>query len=291
VRAFLVTHGETIVDASQLHEGKDIVVTNPTTMNSGQLRRHAQFRSRFLRNQRDLIVYTPPGYGDEPGRRFPVLYLQDGQNLFDGATSFIPGQDWHFGQTADQSIQCGVVEPLVIVGMYNTKARVREYTPTQAPKLGGGRADRYAKFLIEEVKPFVDREYRTLSGPLHTGIGGSSLGGLVSLYVGLKYLAIFGKIAALSPSVWWNHRVIHGFARSLNVDPRPRIWLDIGTREGPRIVQDVERFRDVLLEKGWRLGHDLHFERVEGGEHKEAAWAQRVRPFLQFLYPARTAAV
>jgi len=99
------------------------------------------------------------------------------------------------------------------------------------------------------------------------------------------------KIAALSPSVWWNQQVIHRFARTATVEPRPRIWLDIGTREGPRIVQDVEKFRDVLLEKGWKLGKDLHYERVEGAEHNETAWAQRVGPFLGFLYPAREAAV
>lgn len=260
-------------------------------MSSGQLRKHERFRSRFLRNQRDLIVYTPPGYADQPTRHFPVLYLHDGQNLFDGATSFIHGQDWHVGQTANECINAGVVEPLIVVGMYNTKARVREYTPTHVPKLGGGRADRYAKFLIEEVKPFVEREYRTLPGPQHTGIGGSSLGGLVSLYLGLKHCAIFGKIAALSPSVWWNQLVIHRFVKSMRVEPRPRIWLDIGTREGPRIVQDVEQFRDVLLEKGWQSEYDLHYERIEGGEHNEAAWAQRVRPFLQFLFPANPEAV
>jgi predicted alpha/beta superfamily hydrolase len=249
--------------------------------------KHEGFRSRFLRNQRDLIIYTPPGYAEQPSGRFPVLYLHDGQNLFDGATSFIPGQDWHVGQTADHCIQAGKVEPLIIVGMYNTKARIREYTPTHVPKLGGGRADRYAKFLIEEVKPFVDREYRTLADSQHTGIGGSSLGGLVSLYLGLKHSLIFGKIAALSPSVWWNQLVIHRFAQAAMIEPRPRIWLDIGTREGLRIVQDVERFRDVLLEKGWKLERDLHYERVEGAEHNEAAWARRVAPFLQFLYPAR----
>jgi predicted alpha/beta superfamily hydrolase len=257
----------------------------------GQLRKHEQFRSRFLRNQRDLIVYTPPSYPGQRTRRFPVLYLHDGQNLFDGATSFIPGQDWHVGQTADECINAGTVEPLIIVGMYNTKARVREYTPTQVPKLGGGRADRYAKFLIEEVKPFVEGEYRTLSGAQNTGIGGSSLGGLVSLYLGLQHCTIFGKIAALSPSVWWNQLVIHRFVNSMHVETRPRIWLDIGTNEGPRMVQDVERFRDVLLKKGWRLGHDLDYEKVAGGQHNEAAWAQRVGPFLQFLYPGTPGAV
>jgi len=256
-------------------------------VSSGQLRKHQQFRSKFLRNQRDLIVYVPPGYEEQPWRHFSVLYLHDGQNLFDGATSFIPGQDWHVGQTANAVISRGEVEPLIIVGMYNTKARVREYTPTWVPKLGGGRADRYARFLIEEVKPFVEREYRTLNGPQHAGIGGSSLGGLVSLYLGLKYASTFGRIAALSPSVWWNQRVMARFAAGAEVNPRPKIWLDIGTREGPRIVPDVEQFRDVLLKKGWRLDEDLHYERIEGAEQNEAAWALRVGPFLRFLFPAR----
>lgn len=256
-------------------------------MSGPNLRKHENFFSRFLRNQRDLIVYLPPGYDTEPERRFPVLYLHDGQNLFDGATSFIPGMDWHVGQTADQAICSGVVEPLLIVGMYNTKARIREYTPTHVPKLGGGRADRYAKFLIEEVKPFIEREYRARYGPENTGIGGSSLGGLVSLYLGLKLPQVWGKIAALSPSVWWNQRVMHRFAAASEVHARPRIWLDIGTHEGPRIVQDVEQFRDVLLQKGWRLNGDLHYQRIEGAEHNEAAWAQRVGPFLEFLFPAR----
>jgi predicted alpha/beta superfamily hydrolase len=252
-----------------------------------KLIKHEQFPSRFLRNQRDLIVYLPPGYQEQAQRRFPVLFLHDGQNLFDGATSFIPGMDWHVGQTADYCIQAGLVEPLVIVGIYNAgKQRLGEYTPTCVPKLGGGRANRYAKFLLEEVRPFLLGNYRVLSGAENTGIGGSSLGGLVSLYLGLRLPHVFGKIAALSPSVWWNRRVILRFADAAPVDPLPRIWLDIGTGEGGRIVEDVERFRDILLAKGWRLGRDVHYQRVEGAEHNEAAWARRVAPFLQFLFPA-----
>jgi enterochelin esterase-like enzyme len=250
--------------------------------------KHEQFPSRYLCNQRDLIAYLPPGYQDQPQRQLPVLYLHDGQNLFDGATSFIPGMDWHVGQTADEWIQNGRVEPLIIVGIYNAgKQRLGEYTPTRVPRLGGGGANRYAKFLLEEVRPFVQSQYRVQEGAENTGIGGSSLGGLVSLYLGLRKPRVFGKIAALSPSVWWNERVILRFAAAAPVRPLPRIWLDIGTREGPRIVDDVERFRDVLIGKGWQLGRDLHYERVEGAVHNEAAWAQRVGPVLQFLFPAR----
>lgn len=255
-------------------------------MTPGQLRKYDNFRSKFLRNQRDIVVYVPPDYDQQPERRYPVLYMHDGQNLFDAATAF-NGQDWHVAQTADYAISAGLVEPLIVVGLYNTgKTRLREYTPTSVPRLGGGRADRYAKFLIEEVKPVVDRDYRTQPEASQTGIGGSSLGGLVSIYLGLKFSNVFSKIAALSPSVWWNQRVIVRFAQAAPVEPRPRIWLDIGTREGPRIVDDVEKFRDVLLSKGWQNDRDLHYERVEGAEHNEAAWSARVGPFLQFLFPA-----
>jgi predicted alpha/beta superfamily hydrolase len=255
-------------------------------VSTGQLRKHERFRSRFLRNQRDLIVYLPPGYDDQPWRRYPVLYLHDGQNLFDRATAFA-GVDWNIQGAADRLIHTSAVQPLIIVGIYNAgKSRIHEYTPTKAPKLGGGRADRYAKFLLQEVMPFVQEQYRILSDPSSTGIGGSSLGGLVSLYIGLKHPQTFGRIAALSPSVWWHQRVILRFAAAAPVPPRPRIWLDVGTREGARTVPDVELFRDLLLKKGWKLGEDLHHEIVKGAEHNEAAWAQRVGPFLQFLYPA-----
>jgi enterochelin esterase-like enzyme len=250
--------------------------------------KHQQFRSRFLRNQRDLIVYLPPGYDAQPDHHFPVLYLHDGQNLFDGSTSFTPGMDWAVGQTADDLIQAGAVSPLIIVGIYNAgKERIREYTPTRSAKLGGGRADRYARFLLEEVRPFMREGYRVSEKPQNTGIGGSSLGGLVSLYLGLRMPEIFGKIAALSPSVWWNGRVMLRFVQAASIQPLPRIWLDVGTGEGGRTVEDVEKFRDILLVKGWRSEETLHYERVQGAEHNEAAWAQRVGPFLRFLFPAR----
>jgi enterochelin esterase-like enzyme len=255
-------------------------------VNAGQLRKHEQFSSRYLRNSRDLVVYLPPGYDEQPGRHFPVLYMHDGQNLFDGRTAFVQGMDWHVGDAADSAIIDGHVEPMIIVGIYNTgKSRISEYTPTRVPKLGGGRADRYGKFMLNELMPLIQSNYRVERGPLHTGIGGSSLGGLVSLYLGLRMPHVFGKIAALSPSVWWNHGVIVRFAQASMPEPRPRIWLDIGTREGPRIVDDVEMLRDALVQKGWRLGENLHYQRVEGAEHNEAAWAQRVRPFLEFLFP------
>lgn len=258
----------------------------------GQLRKHEGYRSRFLPRARDLIVYLPAIYEQNPQARLPVLYLQDGQNLFDGATSFIPGMDWHVKETADQLIAQGAIRPLIIVGIYNTgKARIGEYTPTRDKKMGGGRAGRYGRMLIKEILPFIDSEYRTLSGPANTGLGGSSLGGLLAIYLGLRFPQMFGKLATLSPSVWWNQRSILNFVARAKVRERPRIWLDVGTKEGGRSVENVQSLRDVLVGKGWQEGRDLHFEIISGAEHNEAAWGQRVGPFLQFLFPSGETAV
>jgi enterochelin esterase-like enzyme len=261
-------------------------------LSTGSLRKHDKFRSRILRSARDIVVYLPPGYEEQAQRRFPVLYLQDGQNLFDGATSYIPGMYWRVGETTDHLIAAGTIQPLIIVGIYNAGVRrVREYTPTNIPRIGGGQAGRYLRMLTEELMPFIETQYRVLSGPAHTGFGGSSLGGLLTLFAGLRFPHVFGRLAALSPSVWWGHQWIHEFAARADVSPRPRIWLDIGTQESARIVREVERLRNLLIEKGWTPEQDLHFEIIDRGEHNEAAWAQRVGPFLQFLFPAGDSAI
>ena len=159
----------------------------------GRIRRHARFASRYLSTPRDLVVYLPPGY-DTSDPRYPVFYLQDGQNLFDPATAF-GGQDWRADVTTDELIRHGLIQPLILVGIYNTGVRrVSEYTPTRDPgSRKGGKAERYAQMLAREVKPFIDREYRTLKPASQAGLGGSSLGGIVSLTSGLPVPRGFRK--------------------------------------------------------------------------------------------------
>lgn len=130
---------------------------------TGNIRTHKDFQSKILNNSRDVIVYLPPEYDGHPGKRYPVLYFHDGQNLFDGATSFLPGQEWRMDETAQALIAGGKIEPLIIVGIYNTgKDRVDEYTPVQDPRYKvGGKADLYGRLLVEELKPFIDSRYRT----------------------------------------------------------------------------------------------------------------------------------
>ena len=253
----------------------------------GEFRKHAGFRSKFLPTARDVLVYLPPDYGLEATRRYPVLYLHDGQNLFDGATAYIPGQDWRVGQTAGALIRQQAIEPVIVVGIYNTgRERVEEYTPSACPRLKvGGKADLYGRLIVEELKPFIDSHYRTRAGVCDTGLGGSSLGGLVTAYLGLRHPSVFGKLAVVSPSVWWDGRRILGDVAALGSKTDARIWLDMGTEEGPRSIDDARRLRDALLSKGWNLDRDLHYHEARGARHTEAAWAERVEPILRYLYP------
>jgi predicted alpha/beta superfamily hydrolase len=261
-----------------------------------RLRFHPRFHSQFLPDDRDVTVYLPPGYDEADGDgyeeaaplRYPVLFLHDGQNLFDPRTSFVPGRTWQVAETADAMIESGQVEPLIIVGVANTgERRLAEYTPTRDWKMGGGEADKYGKLLIQELLPFIASRYRLLSGPENIGLGGSSLGGLVSLYLGLGHADVFGRLAVMSPSVWWNHKSILGYVNEAasQIAHRPRIWLDVGDSEGRRTAQDAELLDRRLLANGWRAGNDLHYEHVPGGTHDEASWAQRVGPMLRFLFP------
>ena len=253
-----------------------------------RLHKHEQFASRLIDEKHDFIVHVPRVFNDDPSRFFPVLYLHDGQNLFDPETSFIKGNYWRVGETADAMIESGEVEPLVIVGIYNTGVkRVDEYTPVEDKRLGGGQADAYGQMLVEELRPFVARKYRTLAGAQDCGMGGSSLGGLVTLYLGLRYPDVFGKLAVLSPSVWWHNRAILCTVEHLRHKTGQRIWLDIGTKEGRHALPDVRALKRLLVKKGWRVGKDLEYREIEDGKHSEYAWAERVGPMLKFLFPRR----
>ena len=253
-----------------------------------RLRVHRGFRSRILPDARDLIVYLPPGYDAEPGRSYPVLYLNDGQNLFDPATSYIKGRTWMVREHADEAIEAGEIEPLVIVGIYNTgDRRLAEYTHERDWQMGGGEADSYGQLLTLELMPWIAEHYRVRTEREHTGLGGSSLGGLVSLYLGLRLGEAFGQLAVLSPSVWWNHKSILGVLSETAplLNDRPRIWLDVGDHEGRMTLRDAELLAKRLRANGWEDDESLHFEKIRGGTHDESSWAQRVGPMLRFLFP------
>ncbi len=270
-----------------------------------------QFHSVFLPGDRDICIWLPPCYGAEPERRFPVLYLHDGQNLFDPRTSYVPGRTWCAHATADRLTREQLIEPLILVGIANAgQRRMDEYTPSRDWRHGGGKGPLYARLLVDELKPLIDSAFRTLTGPENTGLAGSSLGGLISLAIGLDYPQVFGRLGVLSPSVWWNRRdiltrispegskrprVLPPFRRFIasprpvsvfpEERPRPRIWLDMGVNEGLRHLRDCDLLHQRLLNRGWQDDVDLRYLRVPGAVHDEEAWARRFDRVLQWLFP------
>jgi predicted alpha/beta superfamily hydrolase len=210
--------------------------------------------------------------------------MHDGQNLFEPERSFIPGNHWRLREAADEAVGNRGSEPMIIVGIDNAgAARIDEYTPTLDPqKKAGGRAADHARMLIEELKPLIDQRYRTRAGAVDTAIGGSSLGGLISLYLVLHHPDVFGRAAIMSPSVWWHDRVILSDVAAFDRQPRPRIWLDIGLREGAEAVQGARVLRSALRARGWN--GDLAYVEDKRGEHNERAWAGRATRMLEFLF-------
>jgi predicted alpha/beta superfamily hydrolase len=253
---------------------------------TGDIRRHAAFASKHVQ-ARDVLVWLPPGYDADAARRYPVLYFHDGNNVFDVATSFA-GVEWGIDETADRMVRAGTIPPFIAVAVANTPDRMDEYTPVAFAPHGGGRAADYARFLVDELKPFMDATYRTDPSAGATGVVGSSLGGIVSLWLGLERPDVFRRIGVVSPAAWWGERdltrrVAAGKGTGL------RVWMDIGTDEGTEKagrktwLTDAQGLRDALLARGYRDGLDLHYEEIEGGRHHESAWAARVDRMLEFL--------
>ena len=263
----------------------------PENTLTGNIQTHRRFKSRILGNQRDVLVYLPRGYRRFSRIRYPVMYLQDGQNVFDAATAFA-GVEWGVDETAQRLIRKNLIEPLIIVAIANTgEERIHEYAPTRGvidtsarrKKRSRGLARNYARFLIEELKPYIDKKYRTKREPEFTGLGGSSLGGLLTLSVGLWFPNVFTRLIAMSPSVWWDDQVIVKMVGELNEKPSLKIWLDTGTNEPG--WERAAVLRDALIEKGWKLFDDLQYTEINGADHSEGAWAARVDPALRFLFP------
>ena len=201
------------------------------TIPSGTIEIIEDFHSEILENDRHVLIYLPPGYDGELDEAYPVLYVNDGQNIFNTNTSFA-GVDWGMDETLDRLIGEGLMRKIIVAAIFNTPERTEEYTHTPDPDEGGGNAEAYAFFLINELKPYIDEKYRTLPDASHTGIMGSSFGGLNALYMGWKYSHVFSIVAALSPSLWWAEqdiiRLIEGDDREMGPD---RIWLDMGSNE------------------------------------------------------------
>ncbi|HEY6371426.1 MAG TPA: alpha/beta hydrolase-fold protein [Candidatus Sulfotelmatobacter sp.] len=258
---------------------------------TGDLRLH-EFRSRIFGNTRFLRVWLPPGYDDPAsgGRHYPVLYMNDGQNLFEGASSF-NGIEWQVDETADRLIREGVVPPMIIVGMDNAaRARIREYMPHRSlhPMMMRAHGTRYPAFLFKEVFPFMARNYRVATGPENTGLGGSSLGALIALYTVAVRPGVIGRLLLESPSLWASNRQLIRQSRGVKRWPE-RVLLATGTAEAGRkdkdqsMVDDVRELAAILRRSGLDDSR-LRLVIDDGASHHESAWARRFPEALAFLF-------
>jgi predicted alpha/beta superfamily hydrolase len=257
----------------------------------GVIKRH-KFFSKTLGNKRFIDVYLPPGYYERLYKSYPVLYMHDGNNLFDPKISF-GGVSWDVDLTVEYLTENNLIEEIIVVGISNSFDREYEYTWTpmyldydDIKQGGGGR--KYSRFLVSELKPFIDNKYRTLPYRDTTAVMGSSLGAIISFYLGLYYPHVFSKVGMMSPSLWWGNGIVYKHAK--NLVPNIQIWLDMGTKEYEGEIYENEgiestrKFRDVLLDIGFIEGENLAYFEHEGAEHNERSWAKRLHLPLMYFF-------
>jgi enterochelin esterase-like enzyme len=246
-----------------------------------------ELRSAIFRYPRLLRVWLPPGY--DATLSYPVFYLNDGQNLFDPSTAFA-GVHWQVGETAARLIEKRKIRPLLIVGIDNTKNRASEYIPYRSldPSVHYAKGKCYPEFLRYEVMPLIAGRYPVLKGPENTGLGGSSLGGLITLFTQIATPGVFGRVLIESPSLFVANRKILDESRGFQKWPE-RMFLGAGTREvgnadkDAATVNDVHTLEQILRDAGLDEKR-LKVEITEGATHSEAAWAARFPEALQFLF-------
>jgi len=235
-----------------------------------------------LANSRSLRIYLPPSYNTNTLKRYPVLYMHDGQNLFSTTTAF-GGVEWRVDETINQLVGTGAMDEVIVVGIDNTADRINEYTPCCDPQYGGGKLGQYEAFIINTVKPFIDQSYRTLSSKQNTAIMGSSLGGLASFYIGRDRPDVFSKSGGMSSSFWWNNQALVKTVVAATGKVAGKFYIDAGTSNDG--LTDTTAMRDALVADGYVQGVDMYYYVAQGASHNEASWAARLDLPLTYLFP------
>ncbi len=249
-----------------------------------------ELKSRVFRNTRLLRVWLPPEYDGWGETRYPVLYLNDGQNLFEPATAF-GGVPWAVGEAAARLIAEKKIPPLILVGIdHGGRNRVREYVPYRSldPRVTKPLGQRFPEFLQREVMPLIESYYSVAKGPGNTGLGGSSLGGLIALYAQLAAPGIVGHLLIESPSLYVAQRQILDECRRFQKWPS-RVYIGTGTCEIGNAVKDEITVKDVrelekILQSNGLDGRSLKVEVEQKASHTESAWARRFPAALEFLF-------
>jgi predicted alpha/beta superfamily hydrolase len=253
----------------------------------------------FLGGRR-IWVYLPPDYGTNTEARYPVLYMFDGQNVFDDATSF--AGEWKVDEALEMLIPDGDVRPIIVVAVDNGGAkRIEEYTPWTDPERGGGQGGAHLQAIIDTLIPYIDQTYRTLATRENRALAGSSLGGLMSLYAAYEHDDVFGQVAALSPSLWWDDEHMRRHADAAGAKPAVRVYMDMGTLEEGNLVDEdpqndiddnidqLRAMRDELVGQGFVLDTDLKVVEAQDARHSETYWAMRFPDVVKLLFPPQTA--
>ena len=237
-----------------------------------------------LGRRRRVWLYLPADYARQPQRRYPVLYLHDGQNVFDAATAY--AGEWGVDETLDR-LRASGQDPagcLVVAVDNGSRFRGDEYIPWHNPKIKtGGQGAAYVDFLALTLKPYIDRHYRTRPDAAHTGIAGSSLGGLISVYAALRHPAVFGRVGAFSPAFWVCNDSLRAYARQHPPAPTARFYFVAGAREDSSMLPLMAQWRDALHAEGVPAAH-LAYRAAPDGEHREWFWQREFAAAYEWLF-------
>ena len=239
----------------------------------GNVRYHKNFHSNYLGNKRDVFVWLPPSYTLIPDKKYPVLYMHDGQNLIDPDTSFL-GVDWQVDETVTKLIKAGRLKEIIIVGINNTEDRLEEYSDSE-------KGNKYMQFVAQELKVFIDSNYRTLKDSKNNAVIGSSMGGLISFLIAWKHSDVFSMAGCLSSSFYYDNDKVFEIVKDFTKPPRGlKIYIDHG-EDG--LVRGQKMFA-LLTSMGFVIGTNIDYYYARGAEHNEVAWAERLeRPLLFFF--------
>ena len=255
---------------------RDDLVLNYESI-TGSVVIHEEFYSPELNNDRTVLVWLPPSYETKTGRRYPVLYMHDGQNIFNSQTSFI-GAEWEVDETVSELVKTGQMEEIIVVGLYNTDDRSAEYSPMHNGK-------KYSEFLVKTVKPFIDNAYRTRPGRESTAVMGSSMGGIISFHLVWDYPHIFSRAGCLSPAFLVdNNEIVNRVSSAQFAPDNILIYVDNGTEGLEKEFQPaLDDMKSALKEKGFDKSN-LVYQIFSGAVHNETAWAERLHLPLLFFF-------